>query len=303
MNIFLSRTYSFCQLGQRKNQEDARFPDMDIIDKQQCFFVVCDGVGGSEKGEVASATVCQSFQDALSEVDLASMIFDEDCFSQVLDAAYDALDGKANSQNRDMATTMTFVCFHQGGCMMAHIGDSRIYQVRPGQGIIYRSEDHSLVTSLVRAGVISPDQAVDHPQSNVITRCMEPKQPDRERCMAMVFNTEDVRKGDYFFLCTDGVLHRISDNSLEDILTSNRSNQEKMDSMASLCMDSPDNNTAILIQVAGVEEDEEQADDSQNGNPRTQLIQRGKCSSVELSSEPDTKDGFWKRIKKKLFNS
>lgn len=50
------------------------------------------------------------------------MIFDEDCFSQVLDAAYDALDGKANSQNRDMATTMTFVCFHQGGCMMAHIG-------------------------------------------------------------------------------------------------------------------------------------------------------------------------------------
>jgi len=132
---------------------------------------------------------------------------------------------------------------------------------------------------------------------------MEPKQPDRERCMAMVFNTEDVRKGDYFFLCTDGVLHRISDNSLEDILTSNRSNQEKMDSMASLCMDSPDNNTAILIQVAGVEEDEEQADDSQNGNPRTQLIQRGKCSSVELSSEPDTKDGFWGWIKKKLFNS
>lgn len=76
-----------------------------------------------------------------------------------------------------------------------------------------------------------------------------------------------------------------------------------MDSMASLCMDSPDNNTAILIQVAGVEEDEEQADDSQNGNPRTQLIQRGKCSSVELSSEPDTKDGFWGWIKKKLFNS
>lgn len=37
MNIFLSRTYSFCQLGQRKNQEDARFPDMDIIDKRQCF--------------------------------------------------------------------------------------------------------------------------------------------------------------------------------------------------------------------------------------------------------------------------
>ena len=301
MNIFLSRSYSFCQLGRRQNQEDARFPDSDIIDKRQRFFVVCDGVGGSEKGEVASAMVCQSFQDSLSDADLASMVFDEGCFSQVLDAAYDALDDKANSQNRDMATTMTFVCFHQGGCMMAHIGDSRIYQVRPGQGIIYRSEDHSLVTSLVRAGVISPEQAVDHPQSNVITRCMEPHQPDRDRYMATVFNTEDVRKGDYFFLCSDGVLHRVTDQALEIFLNGNRSNQEIMDVMASLCMDSPDNNTAILIQVAGVEEDEEQTDDSQVGNPITQLIQRGKSSSTEISSEPHAKEGFWGWIKKKLF--
>ena len=102
-----------------------------------------------------------------------------------------------------MGTTMTFVCFHQGGCMMAHIGDSRIYQVRPGQGIVYRSEDHSLVNSMVRAGVISPEQSIDHPQSNVITRCMEPKDPDRDRCMATVVSTTDVRRGDYFLLCTD----------------------------------------------------------------------------------------------------
>lgn len=301
MDIFLSRTYSFCQLGHRQNQEDARFPDADIIDRHQRFFVVCDGVGGCEKGEVASSTVCQSFQESLSDVDLASMIFDEKCFSQVLDSAYDALDMKSNRQNQDMATTMTFVCFHQGGCMMAHIGDSRIYQIRPGQGIIYRSEDHSLVNSMVRAGVLSPDQAVNHPQSNVITRCMEPKQSDRERCMATVFNTEDIRKGDYFFLCTDGVLHRISDNSLEDILTSNRSNQAKIDAIASLCMDSPDNNTAILIQVASVEEDEELKDDSQDRNPKTQLIHHGKKSSVEISSESSVKEGFWGWIKRKLF--
>ena len=47
MNIKLSQAYSFCQIGERKNQEDARYPDKDVISRQQRFFVVCDGVGGS----------------------------------------------------------------------------------------------------------------------------------------------------------------------------------------------------------------------------------------------------------------
>ena len=62
MEIKLAQAYSFCQLGQRKNQEDARCPNTDVIDEKQRFFVVCDGVGGSEKGEVASSTVCHSIQ-------------------------------------------------------------------------------------------------------------------------------------------------------------------------------------------------------------------------------------------------
>ena len=75
MEIKLAQAYSFCQLGQRKNQEDARWPNTDIIDEKQRFFVVCDGVGGSEKGEVASSTVCHSIQEALSHVDLSAMLF------------------------------------------------------------------------------------------------------------------------------------------------------------------------------------------------------------------------------------
>lgn len=300
MNIFLSRTYSFCQLGQRKNQEDARYPDMDVIDNQQHFFVVCDGVGGSEKGEVASTTVCHSFQESLSDFDFESMAFDNADFSQVLDSTYDALDAIASQRNQDMATTMTFVCFHQGGVMMAHVGDSRIYQVRPGQGIIYRSEDHSLVCSLVRAGVISPDQAINHPQSNVITRCIEPTSPDRDRSMATVVNTENVKQGDYFFLCTDGVLHCITDDDLETILASSRSNQEKMETIASLCLDSPDNNTAILVQVARVE-DYEDVKEYFYESSRTQTLEHGKCSTMEIPSMPHTQKDFWAWLRKKLF--
>lgn len=300
MNIKLSQTYSFCQMGQRSNQEDARYPDLDVIARQQRFFVVCDGVGGCEKGEVASATVCQSFAESLSCLDLASMDFGQHEFSGVLNEAFEALDAKANGENQDMATTMTFVCFHQGGCLMAHMGDSRIYQVRPGQGIIYRSEDHSLVNSMIRAGIISPEQGIDHPQSNVITRFMEPKSPDKDRCMATVVNTADVRQGDYFFLCTDGVLHQLDDDRLEAILANAKSDQEKCNLLASLSQSSSDNNTAILVHVASVEGNESQKVSFSESN-RTRILSRSPYTMAEISAENHSTGGFWGWIKRKWF--
>ena len=300
MNIKLSQAYSFCQMGQRSTQEDARYPDQDVISRQQRFFVVCDGVGGSEKGEVASASVCQSFAESLSSIDLNAMVFGQQAFSEALNEAYRALDAKDNRENHDMATTMTFVCFHQGGCMMAHMGDSRIYQVRPGQGIIYRSEDHSLVNSMVRAGVISPEQGIDHPQGNVITRYMEPKDPDKERFMATVVSTTDVRQGDYFLLCTDGVLHQVKDDQLEAILLSGKSDQEKCDLLATLCETSSDNNTAILVHVASVEGNECQKDGFCEST-RTRILPRSQYSMEEVSPERPPHEGFWGWIKRKLF--
>lgn len=300
MNIKLSQTYSFCQIGERRNQEDARYPDQNVISRQQRFFVVCDGVGGSEKGEVASSTVCQSFADSLEHLDLEIMDFGQQKFSEVLSTAYEALDAQASRASKDMGTTMTFVCFHQGGCMMSHIGDSRIYQVRPGQGIVYRSEDHSLVNSMVRAGIISPEQSIDHPQSNVITRCMEPKDPDRDRCMATVVSTTDVRQGDYFLLCTDGVLHQVKDDQLEAILLSGKSDQEKCDLLATLCETSSDNNTAILVHVASVEGSERQ-ETGFSESSRTRILARNPYSTTEVSPEEHSPEGFWGWIKRKLF--
>lgn len=301
MEIKLAQAYSFCQLGQRRNQEDARYPEMDVIDEKQRFFVVCDGVGGSEKGEVASSTVCHSIQDVLTHVNLSAKPFTNQDFSKILDAAYDALDAKANRQTKDMATTMTFVCFHQGGCMMAHIGDSRIYQVRPGHGVIYRSEDHSLVNSLVHNGIITPEQAVNHPQNNVITRFMGPKEADRDRCMATVVNTKDVQMDDYFFLCTDGVLHNLSDEELVAILSSDKSNQEKNKIIATKSFTSSDNNTAILINVADVMDDSDE-DEVPFVGSQTRPIKSKQYVSSEIASESHKKVGVWGWIKRQVLN-
>lgn len=260
MKIITSTGYSFHQLGQRDNQEDSRFPDTNVSRPGQMFFVVCDGVGGSEKGELASSIVAAHFGKKLSKMNLDEEFNDEKML-EVLDDAYIALDNAANDENRDMGTTLTMLCFHAGGCVMAHIGDSRIYQIRPGYGIIYRSDDHSLVNQMVHMGQITPEEAIDHPQSNVITRCMGPTNPDQRRSMATVYYTSNVQDDDYFLLCTDGVLHCIDDDDLIDLFESPLPDEEKSAELANLCAESSDNNTAWMVRVVSVElsPDEEEA--------------------------------------------
>ena len=253
MVISLFQPYSFCQMGQRSNQEDCRLPDADTMSGSQFFFAVCDGVGGCDDGEIASRSVCEGFKAALDGTDWSEP-FTVDDFQCALTEAYERLDGAANETgNRDMATTLAFVCFHGNGCLAAHIGDSRIYQIRPGTGIVYRSSDHSQVNNLVHAGVISPDKAETSAQRSVISRYMEPSSEDAPRCMATVFQTTDIQADDYFFLCSDGVLECIDDEALCSIVCSQGSDKEKCSQIAGLCEQSKDNNTAYLIHIAGVD--------------------------------------------------
>ena len=301
MDIQLNTSYSFCQQGHRDYQEDSRYPDTDRIPGNQRFFIVCDGVGGCDKGEVASQTVCQSIAKAMAGTDFTSD-FTNQHFHKVLDAAYNALDKMANDDNRDMGTTMTFVCFHAGGCTMAHIGDSRIYQVRPGEGIIYRSDDHSLVNSMVHNGMLTPDEAENHPQNNVITRYMESVEADQNRCTATVMRTEDVKAGDYFLLCTDGVLYCISDDELQLLLLGDKSDEEKMKELADICLDSEDNNTAWLISIQSVTPAEEA--DSDNEATESEATKRltMKTRQQEEIESVQAKNTQLKKWFNKIFN-
>lgn len=255
MEITLRQPYSFWQRGQRDNQEDARFPDVDAPQDKKPAFVVCDGVGGQDKGEVASRTVADAIGRAMQDMDLTRRFTDED-FVRVLDSAWRALERRMASVSREMATTMTFLCFHGGGAFVAHIGDSRIYHVRPGVGILYQSEDHSLVNALVHSGNLTPEEAVDHPQSNIITRCMGYVPAGAERPTATTLRITDIEPGDCFFLCSDGVLHCVDDAMLLRILSdASMAERDKIGLIASLSKDSSDNNTAYLVVVDSVESD------------------------------------------------
>ena len=238
MNIQLGQILSFCRLGSRHNQEDARYPDIDRPSQTQRFFVVCDGVGGSEMGEVASTTVCQAFAQVLRNTDF-TVDFTNEAFSHALDAAFDALDRKSIQLDADdFATTLAFAAFHGGGCTLAHIGDSRIYQFRRNIGILYQSADHSLVNQLVHEGMITADEALDHPQNHVITRSMEP-----------VF-------GYFLFIYINfilGVYNCFDEEELARLFSLSPHVEEAFAQLAAKCEQSSDNNTAFLISIAEVE--------------------------------------------------
>lgn len=253
MKITLSYIGSFHQLGGRSGQQDARYPNIDqpSVESTPPFFVVCDGVGGNAHGEVASSTVCSSVASTLKDRDWNTPFTDSD-MQKVVVRAYDALSRARSKGSDDMATTFTFAAFHSKGCMVAHIGDSRVYHVRPNDGILHRTEDHSLVNALLRSGNITPEQAINHPRSNVITRCMA---ATGEKYAPTVLNITNIVNGDYILLCTDGVVHCMDDKTLVELLSSDIADEQKIATLAQLCKNSDDNNTAILIHIDDVEVD------------------------------------------------
>lgn len=247
----LGMPYALNEVGGRSNQEDSIYPAKGDASESSRLFLVCDGMGGHENGEVASGLVCSTFAANLADIDHEE--FSVDMFNYALNAAYDALDREdPNPESmRKMGTTLTFLHLNDREAVVAHMGDSRIYHIRPSERfpILYQSSDHSLVNELVRAEIITPEEALTHPRRNVITRAMQPHLETRHNADVRTFN--DVMAGDYFFLCSDGVTETITNDILVDILCREVSDAEKIEAIRALCAESSrDNFSAYLVPIA-----------------------------------------------------
>lgn len=269
---FKLQPYSIHELGQRQNQEDSMFPAFGQSTTNDRLFILCDGMGGHEKGEVASATVCETMSNTILSRWNPNEPLSDELLRQAIEDAYDALDAKDNGEAKKMGTTMTFVCFHSEGVTVAHIGDSRVYQLRPNAyerwkddntvwsteiqygvgGIMFKTQDHSLVNDLIKIGEITEEEAKNHPQKNVITRAMQPCQ--ERRAKADIVHLTDVQEGDYFFMCSDGMLEEATDENLLFIITNpKKSDKEKVEMLRSVTEENKDNHTAHLIYINKVE--------------------------------------------------
>lgn len=243
--------YSIHELGQRSNQEDSLYPPFSEKPLTGELFILCDGMGGHSAGEVASKAVCDTMSHYVEEHPRRDGLFDEKDFNAALSAAYDALDAKDNGEEKKMGTTLTFVKFHEGGCFTAHIGDSRVYHIRPSEKrILHVTHDHSLVNNLIELGEISPEEAKTSRQKNIITRAIQPHQDSRSK--ADYINLTDLRVGDYIYLCSDGMLEEMEDQELVNILSLPRSDSKKIEILKGVTKDNKDNHSAILIRIVSV---------------------------------------------------
>lgn len=252
------KAYSIYELGQRTNQEDYIWPCGSSPEGD--LFILCDGMGGHEKGEVASRTVCEAMSSYIGSHPGEDGYFTEDMFKAALSYALDELDKLDDGAEKKMGTTMTFLQFHRGGCLAAHIGDSRIYHIRPADrrsesgGILFKTRDHSLVNDLVEAGYLTPEQARTDRRKNIITRAMQPNLESRpEADMKMI---SDIRPGDWFYICSDGMLEQAEDKEIVNILSMRRKDSQKVGIFRKLTENNRDNHSAFLIHVTGVQKEE-----------------------------------------------
>jgi len=249
--------YNLQELGQRQNQEDSLFPGIGQQTTNDRLFILCDGMGGHEKGEVASATVCETMSNCILSRWNPNEPLSDGLLQQAIEEAYDALDAKDNGEEKKMGTTMTFVCFHADGVTVAHIGDSRVYQLRPATKkeparIVFKTRDHSLVNDLIDIGEITEEEAKNHPQKNVITRAMQPCQ--ERRAKASIAHLTDIQEGDYFYMCSDGMLEQSTDDNILNIITKkDAKNEQKVEMLRNVTEDNKDNHTAHLIYINKVE--------------------------------------------------
>ena len=278
MRINIYQPLAIHELGKRANQEDSIYPIMCKATENDRLFLLCDGMGGHEHGEVASQSICKSLSAFLLQHAVASEGLEDKLLSDALAYAYEELDKLAIlGDTRQMGTTLTLLYFHSNGCTAAHIGDSRIYHLRPSSHtILYKSRDHSLVYDLYQAGELTYEEMKTFPQKNVITRAMIAG--DRNHPKPDVIHISDIQPGDYFYICSDGMLEQMEDEELLDVFVANVRDEEKRQMLISETSDNKDNHSAYIVHIKEVSYDE--ADVSLVNEEPT-----AKCNALNIKPE------------------
>lgn len=226
--------------GTRKHNEDAF-----VAHRLVC--AVADGMGGHAAGDVASAVVAST----LNDLGAMGVLDAQDMRIALLRAHHDlaARNSHASGSQR-MGTTVSGIALvgpANEHCLVFNVGDSRTYRLRDGV-LQQLTTDHSLVQELVDAGEIDAHEAASHPQRNVITRVMGGAD-EVEIDMAL----HELRDGDRFFICSDGVSGTLTDEQIASMLGLGAAEPvvERIVEGA-LNAGSRDNVTAVIVDVAAI---------------------------------------------------
>ena len=220
----------------RSQNEDAAWAD-----DARGLYAVADGMGGHLAGEVASRMAIEAVQRMARAHGRADTL----ALREMMRRANDEIARHAQQHPECAGMGTTLSVLWRGGRYMyiAHVGDSRIYRLRGG-ALEQITQDHSLVEELVRARIITREQARTHPRRNIITRALGTQGDNAPDLLAA-----DAQPGDLWLLCTDGLSGMLTDETIEAEMRRNVPLDAMADSLLSQALEAGgrDNVTLILF--------------------------------------------------------
>lgn len=224
---------SYSALGRRKNNEDSLSA---AGCKAGLLAIVADGLGGHANGEYASQCAVEAIVGKLKDLDLSE--------DNIEDAVYEANDEvlKVQKEHPGAMTTVAALWLGKSSAVAAHVGDSRIYQIRGGR-ILFQSVDHSVSQLAVMAGDIRTEDIRRHKDRNKLTRVLgaeaEPK---------VAVRTLNVKPGDRFLLCSDGFWEMVTEEQMLRAAAACDDAESWLSEMRSIAEpQAKDNNTAVAV--------------------------------------------------------
>jgi serine/threonine protein phosphatase PrpC len=189
---------------------------------QWSLFVVADGMGGHTNGKEASELATNALMEHVTALIATKdgQVITQDFAGLLVEGVEKANDAVCNwneANNWDGGTTMAAALIVGDMAFVANVGDSRTYLYRSGEGITQISEDHSLVASLVKAGVIQPDDVYTHPRRNQIWRSLGEKRDVKVDVFSL-----PLQRDDKLLLCSDGLWEMVRNDQIENVLASQR---------------------------------------------------------------------------------
>ena len=232
----------------RSNNEDACFVLPDKV------YVVADGVGGGNSGEIASRTAVNEIANYVKSHPISKMQNRDQIvgyFQACLDSTNQKIYNLAHTyaENTGMATTIAIVYVRSGKAYIANVGDSRVYVCRAGN-LQQLTEDHTYVNTLVKAGILTRQQAEQDERKNVITKAV-----GAESTIEPDYFQVEIKKDDVFIICTDGLYDEVDNTEITNVIEKSRSVSEMCSELIAHANKNGGHDNITVISLKVTEED------------------------------------------------
>ncbi len=216
--------------------------------------VIADGMGGHLGGDFASSTAIKVIGEEFLKLKGTTLEGDEEWTEWLKETIFHVNlllyeHAQKNEEFKGMGTTLEAVLIRGQSCLVAHIGDSRVYAINT-DGVQQITKDHSYVNVLVDSGEITKEEAAVHPQRNLIMQAL-----GSERTINPDFYTLNLEDETYLLICTDGLSNEVAEPSIQNIVVSDVAMREKVEALVDMAnkLGGEDNISVILLKPSDPE--------------------------------------------------